>query len=478
MTARSKVLIAGGGVAGTRGAADVPRPGRGPRRARADRAGVALLVSAARRRRAVRARRGGSRSTWHESQTTCRPSSGSTSSWAWHGRANRRHRERRRNLVRALLDLRGDPRPTLPGVLDLPGPPPTPSGSAPCSASSTSEGPLRRRDAPDRRLLVVAGVRAGAADRPVLRVGGKPDRRRAVARNSGRRAASAVRRGSAGRGQATPRRGIRSSCTPGCMPWTSAIGCFDSSRRVRSRLIAYLAAPAVWAADRRNPQTRDGFVPVDQFDVRARLLGRVRGRRHHHVPGQAGRDRDAAGRRGRRGDRCRCRRRCRSAPFSPVLRGLLLTGAEPRYLRRDAGKRSRASSPSIPSGGRRRRSWAGGLRRSSPSARAHAKSPGGGHLGGDPCRGPPRTDVRGLRAARGAHVRGRGEPERGRCPPSSSPSPPRTRSASSPRSCVTTRRVPRSSSTSAGSSASSRHATSCGRSLHASTRARREHASP
>ena len=85
-------------------------------------------------------------------------------------------------------------------------------------------------------------------------------------------------------------------------------------------------------------QTRDGFVPVDQF-------GRVRGYWDVFAAGDittfpvkqggiATQQADAAAEviaaaAGAAVD---------PSPFRPVLRGLLLTGAEPRYLRRDAGE--------------------------------------------------------------------------------------------------------------------------------------------
>ena len=57
------------------------------------------------------------------------------------------------------------------------------------------------------------------------------------------------------------------------------------------------------------------------------------------LPDQAGRSRDAAGRRRCRDDRARARRRRRAAPFAPVLRGLLLTGGAPLYLRAELDAR-------------------------------------------------------------------------------------------------------------------------------------------
>jgi sulfide:quinone oxidoreductase len=86
------------------------------------------------------------------------------------------------------------------------------------------------------------------------------------------------------------------------------------------------------------PQTRDGFVPVDQF-------GRVRGLWDVFAAGDittfpvkqggiAAQQADAAA----ETIAAAAGAALDPAPFRPVLRGLLLTGAEPRYLRRDAGK--------------------------------------------------------------------------------------------------------------------------------------------
>jgi sulfide:quinone oxidoreductase len=86
------------------------------------------------------------------------------------------------------------------------------------------------------------------------------------------------------------------------------------------------------------PQTRDGFVPVDQF-------GRVRGFWDVFAAGDittfpvkqggiATQQADAAA----ETIAAAAGVAIDPAPFRPVLRGLLLTGAEPRYLRRDAGK--------------------------------------------------------------------------------------------------------------------------------------------
>jgi sulfide:quinone oxidoreductase len=86
------------------------------------------------------------------------------------------------------------------------------------------------------------------------------------------------------------------------------------------------------------PQTRDGFVPVDQF-------GRVRGFWDVFAAGDittfpvkqggiATQQADAAA----ETIAAAAGAPVDPTPFRPVLRGLLLTGAEPRYLRRDAGK--------------------------------------------------------------------------------------------------------------------------------------------
>jgi sulfide:quinone oxidoreductase len=84
------------------------------------------------------------------------------------------------------------------------------------------------------------------------------------------------------------------------------------------------------------PQTRDGFVPVDQF-------GRVRGFWDVFAAGDittfpvkqggiAAQQADAAA----ETIAAAAGAPVDPEPFRPVLRGLLLTGAEPRYLRRDA----------------------------------------------------------------------------------------------------------------------------------------------
>jgi sulfide:quinone oxidoreductase len=86
------------------------------------------------------------------------------------------------------------------------------------------------------------------------------------------------------------------------------------------------------------PQTRDGFVPVDQF-------GRVRGFWDVFAAGDittfpvkqggiATQQADAAA----ETIAAAAGAAVDPSPFRPVLRGLLLTGTEPRYLRRDAGK--------------------------------------------------------------------------------------------------------------------------------------------
>ena len=136
------------------------------------------------------------------------------------------------------------------------------------------------------------------------------------------------------------------------------------------------------AADRRPAADGRGVPPRRRARSGARSCGRVRGRRHHQLPGQAGRNRCPAGRRGRRDDRGQRRRRPRRrSRFRPVLRGLLLTGRQPRYPSgtnsRAAGAMSRRPVPSR-SGGRRRRSSAATWRPSSapsPASRARPRRP-------------------------------------------------------------------------------------------------------
>jgi hypothetical protein len=80
------------------------------------------------------------------------------------------------------------------------------------------------------------------------------------------------------------------------------------------------------------PADPEGFLAVDEHCrvVGAQNVYAAGGR--HLLPGQAGRHRDPAGRRRRGSDRRRGRLRGRACPFDPVLRGVLWTGDEPRYL--------------------------------------------------------------------------------------------------------------------------------------------------
>ena len=88
------------------------------------------------------------------------------------------------------------------------------------------------------------------------------------------------------------------------------------------------------------PQDDDGFIATDLSGRVRGLDERLRRRRHHRLPGQAGRNRDAAG-------RCRGHEaiaaRAGAAGAGPTLRAgaarLLLTGDSPRYLRSELGGR-------------------------------------------------------------------------------------------------------------------------------------------
>ena len=82
------------------------------------------------------------------------------------------------------------------------------------------------------------------------------------------------------------------------------------------------------------PGDAEGFIPVNAHGRVAGAEGRLCRRRRHGVPRQAGRPGDAAGRRRGRVDRCSGWALFQKpAPFRPVLRGLLLTGGAPLYLR-------------------------------------------------------------------------------------------------------------------------------------------------
>ena len=130
------------------------------------------------------------------------------------------------------------------------------------------------------------------------------------------------------------------------------------------------------------PQTLDGFVPVDAHGVRAGARGRLRRRRHHELPGEAGRHRDPARGRRRPGrsprdsapTSCRSRSGRSSAACSSreALHAFCGTSSAPRPSR---PWRARTSS-----GGRLRRSSAATSRRSWPASarrRSRRQSPPG-----------------------------------------------------------------------------------------------------
>ena len=96
------------------------------------------------------------------------------------------------------------------------------------------------------------------------------------------------------------------------------------------------------------PQNREGFVDVDDF-------GRVRGVPHVYAAGDitrfpvkqgglAAQQADAAA----EAIAVEAGARFEAQPFRPVLRGLLLTGAEPRFLRRDVAAGSLGTETSGP----------------------------------------------------------------------------------------------------------------------------------
>ena len=80
------------------------------------------------------------------------------------------------------------------------------------------------------------------------------------------------------------------------------------------------------------PHDPDGFVGVDEHGRAIGLRARLRRRRRHRLPGQAGRDRDAAGRRVAEAIAAEAGAEVDPQPFDPILRGVLWTGREPRYL--------------------------------------------------------------------------------------------------------------------------------------------------
>ena len=85
------------------------------------------------------------------------------------------------------------------------------------------------------------------------------------------------------------------------------------------------------------PQTLDGFVPVDAHGSVVGARGRLRRRGHHQLPGEAGRDRDAARRRRRPGDRRATRRRPRAAAVPADSPRHAPHGGTPRFLRHELG---------------------------------------------------------------------------------------------------------------------------------------------
>ena len=187
------------------------------------------------------------------------------------------------------------------------------------------------------------------------------------------------------------RRGERAR-SPRCLP-NAASRCVPAPRRSpfatagsswptapghADRVIALprLVGPAIAGL----PHGAHGFIPVDAPRPRPGCPRRLRGRRRDELPAQAGRPRDPAGRRRGRGDRRRARRAVEPAPFRPVLRGLLLTGGAPLYLRSALTLRASRESSTARRGptARLRPSRAarcGGRRARSPAATSRRCSP-------------------------------------------------------------------------------------------------------
>ena len=114
---------------------------------------------------------------------------------------------------------------------------------------------------------------------------------------------------------------------------------------------------------------------------RLRHRPRARGRRRHRLPGQAGRPGRPAGRRRGGHDRPAARRPRAPRPFTtPVLRGVLLTGGAPLYLRPSSiPPASRCRPRSGGCAARSPRGRCGGRRARSPAATSRRTWPPRGH---------------------------------------------------------------------------------------------------
>ena len=186
-----------------------------------------------------------------------------------------------------------------------------------------------------------------------------------------------------------------------------------AARRSRARAIEGL------------PGDDHGFIPVDAHGRVAGGARRLRRGRRDDVPDQAGRPRDPAGRRGRPRRSPRISGCAPTAePFRPVLRGLLLTGGAPLYLRAELAERrgaassrvdadamARARRPRERCGGRPARSPAAISRRTSPP-RGPSRSAASRWSTGFPLPLPAPRGRRDRRARARAPARRRGRPRR------------------------------------------------------------------
>ena len=232
------------------------------------------------------------------------------------------------------------PSPAVPGAITFAGPGQACRGRSdprPRRARRAAAARLRR---PGRDDVVAAGLRARHDGR---RRPARPRRRRTPRWASSRRSPS---RSGCSAPPPAPRCG-RCSTPAASALWTRSRPIAAARRPARRR-----AGPA--AARRRGHQrARARAAPRSPGCPRTRAASsrstptagspaprRLRRRRRDDVPGQAGRARHPAGRRRRRGDRRRPRRSAPgAAPFRPVLRGLLLTGGAPLYLRAELDRR-------------------------------------------------------------------------------------------------------------------------------------------
>ena len=226
-----------------------------------------------------------------------------------------------------LVAVGARPMPAVPGALSFGGPGDAPAVARAIEATAKLAFVVPSASGWSLPVYELAIMAAVDAARPRRRAGDH-------CRHAGARAAVGVRR----RGRPRHRRAARTSAGSRCArarvrsrPRAGALEVDFGPDVPAERVIALarLCGPAIAGL----PASSDGFIPVDdhgRVDGRAR---RLRRRRRDDVPAQAGRPRHPAGRRGRGGDRGRARRAVEPTPFRPVLRGLLLTGGEPLYLR-------------------------------------------------------------------------------------------------------------------------------------------------